>query len=181
MSASTPAAASEPRKAAGLRGVAALLGLLWVIDLFVLGQGLISTTVAIVGAAVLLPGALWSLAGGKRDAARRRGWRAALFVALGLAAWGGMRFHAWTGATLAEDVIAACREYESDHEELPASLSDLVPEYRTAIPAARISLSHNRFHYSAREGRHVLWYAVIPPAVRRSYSFEEDRWRTPVD
>jgi len=68
----------------GLRGVAVLLGLLWV---FVLGQGLLSTTVAVVGVAVLLPGALWSLSGGKRDAARRRGWRAALFVALGLAAW----------------------------------------------------------------------------------------------
>ena len=160
-----------------MRRTAIVLGALFLFDLGYAGQGLLSLLVATLGFGVLTIGALWSATRGAASLARSRALRACLYLVLGLAAFGGARFHVATATTHAARVIAACRAFEVRHGMLPDRLEDLVPEFLPNVPRAKYTLAWGGFTYSmAGKTRHTLMYTTLPPFGRRVYHFEEGQW-----
>jgi len=156
---------------------ALVLGLLFLFDLGFSGQGFFSLLVALAGLIILMLACVWSLIRGQQPLARSRAARAVLYLLLGAATLGALQFHSYTSRTNAERVIAACRAYEKANGKLPEGLEDLVPAFLPAVPRAKYVLSYGEFSYWSRaDGGHTLLYVVIPPAGRRLYHFEQDRW-----
>jgi hypothetical protein len=155
---------------------ALILGLLFLFDLGFAGQGIFSLLVAVVGLTILMVGCMWSLIRGQRALAGSRAARAALYLLVGAAAFGTVRFHAHTARVNAARVIEACRSYERTHGKLPERLQDLVPAFLPAVPRAKYTLMFGEFTYLSSATGHTLVYVALAPSGRRLYHFEEDRW-----
>ena len=159
------------------------LGVLLLVDSFLLGQGLLSLFVSAIGTTLLVLGAIWSAIRRAGPTARMRVVRAGLYVLLGVMTSAAGRVQRYTGDTHAQEVIAACKAYRAAHGAFPDRLDDLVPEYLPKIPRARLSATWNQFSYwnasFDRQTRdHILMYTVMPPFGRRVYHLEQDRWST---
>lgn len=159
-----------------MKRTALSLGLLFLVDLGYLGQGLFSLLVAVIGLAILVPASLWSLIRGQRPLAGSRAARAVLYLLLGVATVGAMRFHADTARVNADRVIAACRSYEKANGKLPETLPDLVPAFLPGIPRAKYTGMFGEFTYLSAPTNHTLLYVALPPFGRRLYHFEQNRW-----
>jgi len=168
----TPQHAPPPR----MTRTGVLLGLLFLVDLFYVGQGLFSLMVAIFGVAILLVASLWSVIRGQRPLARSRAARAGLYLLLGAATVGTMRFHVYTARVNADRVIAACRSYEKVNGKLPEQLQELVPAFFPDIPRAKYTGMFGEFTYLSSTTNHTLLYVALPPFGRRLYHFEQNRW-----
>jgi hypothetical protein len=152
------------------------LGVLFAVDLGYLGQGVFSLFVAVIGVIILVPACLWSLIRGQRPLAGSRAARAAMYLLLGVATVGAMRFHAETARVNADRVIAACRSYEKANGKLPEKLPDLVPAFLPGIPRAKYTGMFGEFTYLSSPTNHTLLYVALPPFGRRLYHFEQNRW-----
>jgi hypothetical protein len=157
---------------------ALVLAALFVLDLFVAGQGFASLAVAAVGLVLSVIGALWSALRGHSGVARRRLGRAALYLALGVATVGALRLHAATAERRAAEIIQACRSHAARHGVLPRTLDELVPRFLDRIPRARYTVAWGTFTYVSSSRAHTLLYVAVPPHGRRLYHFEADRWST---
>jgi len=155
---------------------ALLLGLLALVDLGFMGQGILSLLIAVVGLALLMLGSLWSIIRGQRARAGNRAARAALYLLLGAVTLGVLRFHSDTARAQATRVIEACRAYETTHGKLPERLQNLVPGFLPAVPRAKYTFVFGEFDYWSSPAGHTLVYVATPPFGRRLYHFEEDRW-----
>lgn len=156
----------------------AALAVLFVADLFVYGQGVFSLIVGGVGFCLLTSGALWA-AHRKRPESlvRSRAIRALMYPVLMVLTVATLRFHTATAHNHAEQVIAACRAYQTRHGMLPDVLEELVPEFFTAVPRAKYTLEWGGFTYVTSEKKsHTLMFVAIPPFGRSLYHFEESRW-----
>ena len=158
------------------RRTALVLGALFLVDLGFMGQGIFSLLVAVAGVIVLALAATWSLVRGQRRLAANRAGRAALYVLLGVATMGALRFHASMARTNAARVIEACRSYQARRGSYPERLEALVPEFLPAVPRAKYTLAFGEFTYWSNPTAHTLIYVALPPFGRRLYHFEEDRW-----
>jgi hypothetical protein len=160
-----------------MKRTAIALSLLFAFDLGYAGQGLFSLLVSSGGVLLLAAGAIRSALGGAAPLARSRAMRAALYLALGVAAFGTAGFHRATGEAHAARVIDACAAFEARHGALPNRLQDLVPDFLPAVPRARFTLAYADFVYSAAPNRdHTLMYVTLPPFGRRIYHFERRQW-----
>jgi hypothetical protein len=155
---------------------AVILGLLFLFDLGFSGQGFFSLMVAVIGLAILMLGSVWSLIRGQRPLARSRAARGALYLFLGAATFGTLRFHAYTARVNADRVIQACRSYERANGKLPERLENLVPAFLPAVPRAKYVYSYGEFTYLSSAEGHTLLYVAVPPFGRRLYHFEKDAW-----
>ena len=160
------------------RRTALKLGALFVVDLLVIGQGIMSFFAALIGAPLLGLLAAWSFLRSSRSLAVSRAVRASLFVLLGVGTYGAMGFHTRNSEAQAEKVIRAARAYEEATGALPMHLSDLVPDHLTKVPRARFTMMYADFIYIASESSHVVGYVVLPPFGRRLYGFETGSWGT---
>lgn len=173
-------AAAPSRPPAPLRRTAAVLAVLFVLDLFGLGVGLISLVVAFAGTGVLLAGGLLSRLRSRPALAGIRFRRAGLYALLGLAAAATGRFQAAAAQRHADRVLAACQRYRAERGAYPTRLEDLVPGYLPSIPPVTYALLAEPFRYSpgpaGPEAAPILWYAEVPGAGRRVYHFRTGRW-----
>ena len=171
---------------------AALLA--WLDALF-LGLGLLSLALVPVLTLVQLGRAGWDALVSRRGVALQRVGAAAVWVGAGLAVLGFVGLNSSMAHGRADEVIAACREYEQDHRRLPQTLEDLVPRYLPAVPRARLVPVAGEFLYVApkisptarlaswateptatqsERPFHTLQY--LTPFARPIYVFETDRW-----
>jgi hypothetical protein len=159
------------------RRTALALAALFLVDLGFMGQGIFSFLVAVAGLIVLTLAATWSLLRGQRPLAANRAGRAVLYVLLGVATMGALRFHASTARTNAALVIEACRSYQAKRGAYPDRLEALVPDFLPAVPRAKYTFMFGDFTYwSTPPSSHTLMYVALPPFGRRIYHFEADRW-----
>jgi hypothetical protein len=177
----TPEPGAEVQGGPSLRRTALVLAAIYLLDPVMVGQGLWSLLIAVVGLVVLLVAAIWATVRGARSRARSRLLRAGMYLLLGVAAVATQAAHLATARSRAEQVISACKAYQAQHGAYPDRLEDLVPAYLRAIPRAKYTLAWGRFTYwnlsSAEEGpHHVLMYVAMPPFGRRLYHLEEERW-----
>ncbi len=153
-----------------------LLGALFLVDLGFMGQGLVSLLIAALGVLLLPLGTLVSIIRQQRPRAANRATRAAIYLVLGAATLGTLRFHARVAATNAARLIAACQAYQAKHGQYPKQLEDLVPGHLPSVPRAKYVMAFGQFSYWATPESHTLLYVALPPSGRRLYHFEEARW-----
>lgn len=157
-----------------------VLGLLFLADSLVVGQGLLSLLAAVAGLALLAAGALWAGLRRQGALARSRLLRAALYLGLGLATAGALRLHTATARGNAETVIAACQRYRAAHGRFPERLEELVPGQLPRVPRARYTLLWGEFSYwstgTPEAPAHALAYVALPPFGRRVYQLEQGAW-----
>lgn len=168
-----------PRPPVPFRRTLLVLALLYLVDLFGLGVGLISLLVAFLGMSILLLGGLLALLRHREPQARNRFRRAGIYLLLGLAAVATGRFQAAAAQRHADQVVAACQRYRAERGSYPDRLEDLVPAYLPAVPPVTYALLAEPFRYSRGSGpaaSPMLWYAEAPGAGRRVYAFNQGRW-----
>ena len=148
---------------------------LFVLDAFVMGQGLVAAVILLCVGAWLLPKAyLFSLAGrNSRPILRFAGALAIAAVAI----MSTINFNNRVAQDRAEGLVAAIESYRSVNGSYPADLDQLVPGYVEDVPIAKYTMSFNRFVYLNRGDRAFLGYVDIPPFGRPYYDFLAKRWR----
>jgi hypothetical protein len=148
---------------------------LFVLDAFVMGQGLVAAVILLSVGAWLLPKAyLVSLAGrNSRPILRLSAVLALAAVAIMLT----INFNNGLAQARAQRLVGAIEAFRAVNGRYPAVLDDLVPAYVDDVPIAKYTLSFNRFLYRNRGDRVVLGYVDIPPFGRPYYDFIGKRWR----
>lgn len=158
------------------RRTAAKLAAVYVPDMLVVGQGVLSLLTATIGFACLTVAGGWSFVRSQHRWARNRVARAALFGLLGVAAHLTGGVHARRAERQAERIIHAAVAYERETGAFPSDLDDLVPTHLPAVPRSKYTVMYADFMYSARESSHVSSYVAFPPFGRRLYHFEAQSW-----
>jgi hypothetical protein len=156
-----------------------LAGAAFLFEAVVAQQGFFASLLLFVAVVVLLPRAL--LAWRRPDVLRVRLFRVAVYLVVCPLALGHVMWNNRLAAERAEQIIAACRQFEAAHQRPPAQLGELVPHFLPAVPAPRsLTLNMSPFWYVAdpkHPGRYQLIYVAVPPFGKRTYSFAEGQWR----
>lgn len=148
---------------------------LFVLDGFVMGQGLLSAVAMLAVLGWLLP-KTWLYACIGRDTSGLRVLCVALFVAA-CAALVAINANNALARDRADGIVAAVEAYRAVNGRYPPSLEALVPAYLEAVPRAKYALGHARFDYALSGRGATLAWAEVPPLGRTVYDFAARRWR----
>ncbi len=148
---------------------------LFILDAFVMGQGLVAAVILIGVGAWLLPKAyLYARVG-------RNVWPtlrlAAVLAVASVAIMLTINFNNEVARERAEQLVRAIESYRTVTGRYPAELGELVPGYVQAVPRAKFTLSFNRFIYLNGDDRISLAYTDVPPFGRPYYDFRGRAWR----
>ncbi|MCL4457364.1 MAG: hypothetical protein M1406_08210 [Nitrospirae bacterium] len=150
--------------------------LLFVADAFVLNQFTIALFTIILG----VPALIVKLFRARKDGERKKLLvsKAGIYALMVVLIIGANIFNNMIAERRAKDIIAACEQFKTKSGRYPEKLSELVPEYLHAVPAAKYSLMGASFRYFARQESHALMYEAIPPYGRKYYVFEKKAWES---
>lgn len=147
---------------------------LFLLDAFIMGQGMIAAAILLGVAVWLVPKAALFFAAG------RNGWPttrlALLLAATAVAIMLTINLNNTLAQQRAQQLIAAIEIYRAASGRYPPTLDALVPGYIDTIPQAKYTLTFNRFLYLNRARRVSLAYVDVPPFGRPSYDFANRRW-----
>jgi hypothetical protein len=163
-------------KRSRLRRSLAIATVLYVLDAFVLNQGVVAVLAALVVTVLRLPRAALALARRDWAAARIHAVAAGIYLVMAAAVLGTNYMNNQLAHHRADMVIGAIRQYEVPHRRLPDRLEELVPDFLPSVPRAKYTLVFNSFLYLASPNRHSLVWITFPPFGRVTYNFEDDRW-----
>lgn len=152
-----------------------LAGGLLLFDGVIGGQGVFSLLMLVIAVPglVLLALLRW------KDAARRkrRFLAGAIYAAAAGAAMALIQEDTKGARARAQQVIAACREYQRTNGKYPPDLQSLAPRHLSAVPQARRRIFGNRqFNYVFQGTNATLIYVSFPPYGRTTYDFETGKW-----
>ena len=148
-----------------VRGTFIAVGALYLIDAFVLAQGVFSTLAALIAVLVLLVRLVTAKVGARKLPAIKIGvWLALPFAAIGTICGNNI-----LARHRADSLIVAVNEYRARHADYPKRLEDLVPEILPSVPRAKCTLMFNDFYYSNSEGNVWMMYTSLPPFGRPSH------------
>ncbi len=149
--------------------------LLFFLDVFLFGQGIIALGTAAVVVFYFLPKALASLINKKDIKIKFR--RLLIYTVLVVAILTVIKYDQRLAQRKAEMLINALEEYQAEYKRYPDKLVELVPDFLAKIPRARISLLYSsKFSYTSTENNHILIYTILPPFGRKCYNLEEKNW-----
>lgn len=148
--------------------------LLFIADAFVLNQFTIAVFTIILGVPVLFV----KLFKARKDSERLKLLmsNAGIYAVMVALIIGANAVNNMVAEGRAKDIIAACEQFKAKSGRYPEKLSELVPDFLPAIPAAKYSLTGSAFRYFARENSHALMYEAVPPFGRKYYVFERKTW-----
>lgn len=126
---------------------------------------------------------IWLVASLLKNLIQLPGWGIALFrLAMPVVTWGVVMansdFQLKRAEENAQQVVAACEQFDADHGRFPKSLDELVPEYMPSVPTVKYASGHwGRFIYISGPENALLGWYVVPPYLRKTYDFENRQWR----
>lgn len=144
-------------------------------DVFLLGQGVVAAGAFLVGVFILLMG-VWSILSRDREKAKARGLTALLVMGTAVLAMASISANNVLAAKRCDRLIAACEQYHAKYNKYPDQLGQLVPEFVSSVPVAKYTTMFNTFSYTSSFDRHTIMYVSLPPFGRPYYVFEEHRW-----
>ncbi len=161
-----------------------LAAALFILEAFVSGGGFFSVLVIILVLPVLVIRALWAWK--NRPMMMRRLGSVVIYFIAAVAGILLVQADQDGARERAAQVIAACEKYKKAKGVYPEKLSDLVPEFVSAVPKARLrgTMTPHDFTYIVAgpngfvqtTNAHVLMYTSAPPFGRSYCIFEEMRW-----
>ena len=147
----------------------------FVSDVFWLGQGVIAAGAFLLGVFILLM-SFWSLLSRDREKAKTRSLKALMLMATAVLAIASISANNVLAARRCNHLIAACEQYHSKYNKYPDQLEQLVPEFVPTVPMAKYTMMFNSFSYTSTADRHTILYVSFPPFGRPYYVFEKHRW-----
>ncbi|HEX8925493.1 MAG TPA: hypothetical protein VF786_06845 [Terriglobales bacterium] len=148
---------------------------LYVGEVFLLGQGVIAAMAVLVGVFILLMGA-WSMLRRNREKAKARGRTAFVLIGTALLALASISVNNALAEKRCRRLIADCEQYHAKYNKYPDRLEQLVPEFISSVPLAKYTMQFNDFSYMSSPERHTIMYVAFPPFGRPYYVFETHRW-----
>ena len=148
--------------------------LLFAVDAFVLNQFAIAVFTIILGVPVLLVKLF--KAGKDRERVGLLLTKAGIYAIMIILIIGTNALNNMIAESRAKDIIAACEQFKAKNGRYPDKLTELVPDYLPAIPAAKYSVMGAPFRYFGRQDSHALMYEAVPPYGRKYYVFEKKAW-----
>lgn len=150
---------------------------LFVLDAFIMNQGVVSLFVVLLVLVVFLPRALWALRN-NRGLFRERMVKAGIYLLAAVAVFGANTMQNRMADRRAIRLGNACLAYRAKYNHYPHRLDELVPEFIPSVPAAKYTLSSSPFFYASRPNgdEPMLFYQALPPFGRRFYHMETGAW-----
>jgi hypothetical protein len=166
-----------PSTRSALTKTACVAVALFILDAFVLNQGIVALCLILVTVSVFLPRAVW-VRRGDRHLYGRRLAKAGIYVVGAVAIFGSNALQNRMADRRAIKIGNACLAFRVRHQRYPHSLEELVPEFLPSVPVAKYTLGGDHFSYfnppSGREP--MLYYEALPPFGRRFYHMETGAW-----
>ncbi len=161
-----------------LRPTIIIAAVLYVLDAFVLNQGLVALVLFAVVLFYFVPATLWAVREDRRLAGRRLAKLGIfLLAAISILVTNGLQNRiADRKAIMVGD---ACEAYRAKYHHYPKQLSALVPEFIPSVPSAKYGLlGGEHFFYSSRDddAEPILFYQAVPPFGRRFYHMKSRSW-----
>ena len=159
-----------------MRGTVIAAGVIFVIDAFLMCQGVWS----LLGAVVLLIVTLATIR--KTSNVRVVVARLAIAILLAPSVWASLYAQNELARARAATVIAAVDRYHAERGSYPKALADLVPTYLPSIPRAKYQTFGEFTYIDGRTGdpgaeqRPILLYVALPPFGRPTYDFRSHSW-----
>jgi hypothetical protein len=150
---------------------------LFILDAFILNQGVVALCLILVTMFVFLPGALWVRRGDRRLYEQRLA-KAGIYLLTALAVFGCDALQNRIADRRAIKIGNACLAFHGKYQRYPRHLDELVPDFLPSVPLAKYTLGGNNFFYfSPPSGREpMLFYEAFPPFGRRFYHMESGGW-----
>ena len=161
-----------------LRPTIIIAAVCYVLDAFVLNQGLVALVLFAVVLFYFVPARLWVVREDRHLAGRR-------LAKLGICLLAGISIVVTNDLQnrmadrKAIMVGYACEAYRAKYHYYPKQLSALVPEFLSSVPSAKYGLLGNEyFFYSNRDNddEPMLYYQAVPPFGRRLYHMKSRSW-----
>lgn len=153
-----------------------VIGILYFLDVFVTGQGIIATffaTVAIIAGFVRM---LWAIIRLRWEVALERLFRIILYMALIFLTVGSIQLLSRLANDKMKVVVGAVEAYKLKYDRYPDTLQELVPEFLKGIPAAKPNVLSGSFFYIAQPQQHYIRYQTNSLGNHEYYDFERKRW-----
>ena len=141
--------------------------LLFVLDGLFLQQGVITFIAAII----CVPRFFYAVFKKDRESMKREG----LFVLTVILVFSFILSNNYIAKDRTEKLIKVCNLYKDKYGNYPEKLEDLVPEYYSRVPSAKLGM-WGKYWYSSYKGKHDIMYVVTPPFGRSHFILEENKW-----
>jgi hypothetical protein len=150
--------------------------MLFILDVFVMGQGVIALITFFVILFKFLPKSLAGLIEKDKEKLKKYSVKLAIYIAMVVAIILGLSLNNKIAEHRSEIIITALEKYNAQYQHYPDKLDELIPEFLPKIPMAKINLLGQFHYYNFKNDKHSLMYMVIPPFGRAFYSLEEKKW-----
>ena len=147
---------------------------LFVVDAFVLNQGLIAIVCLLTIFLYRLPKSI-SLKLKKRSP-KTQLTKSLIYGVMALCVFGANSMNNKMAKGRAEQLISVIEHYYLDNGKYPRDFENLVPEYLSKVPIAKYTLSYNKFRYIRHGNDAMLFYVSFPPFGRPVYKFRDKKW-----
>ena len=136
---------------------------LFILDAFMLNQGVVALCLILVTVLVFLPRVLW-VRRGDRHLYERRLAKAGIYLMAAIAVFGCNALQNRMADRRAIQIGNACLAFRVKYQRYPRRLDELVPEFFPSVPAAKYTLGGNQFFYfSPPSGKEpMLFYEALP-------------------
>lgn len=147
---------------------------LFILDAFVLNQGIIALVALFIALPIMIIRAFMR----RKDKPlfKKRLAVCGIYLLMSMLILASNTINNKMARSRAEVLIEACEKYKDINNEYPEKLSDLVPDFINEIPVAKYTQMSNRFFYIASEDSHLLLYVAVAPFGRPTYNFEKQKW-----
>ena len=166
----------KPTPAQELRKAAKYAVGLFVLDAFLLDQGILSALFLVVLICAIPVVALYSAVRKRWPEFRQRMATIGIYAAACLAAIGAVYLNNAMAARRAVRLGEACREFHTKYNRYPASLQELAPEFIAGVPAAKYTFMNSDFFYMKSDTDPEIYYVEVPPFGRRFYHVKSGSW-----
>jgi len=161
-------------KETSLRRTVLIAVSVFLIDTFITAN--IGFTMYILAFVVLwmIPKALFALK--KKEIFRIRALRVAVYLVMVVASVTAFAGNNYLAQHRATDLIKKVYAFKEKNHRYPKTLDEMVPEFISSVPFAKVTLLFGRFGYSTFQDRTTLMYYGFAPFERKYYNFESRRW-----
>ena len=158
----------------GLRTAVSIAVFLFAMDTLVLGTSTLALFALAVVVFWMIPRTLYSLR--NRANFRIRAVHVAVYSIMVVASVAAFAANNYLAERRAKEVIKQVYDFKDNQHQYPRRLDDMVPEYMSTVPCAKITLLFGKFGYTTVGGYPTLMYYGWAPFERRCYNFESRRW-----
>ncbi|MEW5757892.1 MAG: hypothetical protein AB1755_00250 [Candidatus Omnitrophota bacterium] len=149
---------------------------LYLIDVFILNQGIIAIFVIFIIIFFLFPRLLFTIFKKDKMITQERAIILLIYILMVIGIITSNKLNNKIAFMRAKKIIQACEEYKSKYQTYPNKLYDLVPEFITKIPVAKLTLQFNKFYYISSNNMHAIYFVSRPPFGRPIYNLEKGSW-----